>query len=78
MSNHPEVNYGTVLKMLGVVFVGLHVPLAALGLARFAIGLTDPLGLMVATLAGTLVAALATLGLLWKMMVPPAAIRATA
>lgn len=64
------------IKILGLTFVGLHVPLVCVGVARLGLGLTDANTLLMVTFAGTLAGALMTLPLLYLAMRPQDGTRA--
>ena len=70
MPQHIPSECDTVVRMLGIAFLGLHLPLAAVGIAHFIGGYTDPGALVLAALFGTLLAAVMTLGSMWRLIVP--------
>lgn len=70
MQDHSKLSNGTVLAVLGIIFAGLHIPLGAIGIGRFALGYSDPMALIICAFIGTLVAAALTLGLVLQRLAP--------
>lgn len=62
--------YGTTLRLLGIVFAGLHLPLLAVAATVHLAGLRDARTLVVAALLGTLAAAVLTLLAVWHATRP--------
>lgn len=60
----------SVAKLLGVAFVGLHLPLVSVGLAHFVGGYTEPEPLVLSALVGTVGASVITLGMIWRSVAP--------
>lgn len=60
----------TLARLLGIAFVGLHLPLLIVGIAFFFGGVTETGDLVLAALVGTLAAAVITLGAMWRIIGP--------
>jgi hypothetical protein len=60
--------YGTHLKLVAVVFVGIHVPLVLAGIAWLGTGLSDPRSLMLAVLVGTVAGLLISISGIWVIL----------
>ena len=70
MDHNSTADCDIVAKLLGVAFVGLHLPLVAVGLAHFVGGYTDPAPLVLSALVGTVFASVLTLGMIWRSVAP--------
>jgi hypothetical protein len=70
MDHNSTADSDTIAKLLGVAFVGLHLPLVAVGLAHFVGGFTDAAPLVLSALVGTVFASVLTLGMIWRSVAP--------
>jgi hypothetical protein len=70
MDHNATTDSDTVAKLLGVAFVGLHLPLVAVGLAHFVGGFTEAAPLVLSALVGTVFASVLTLGMIWRSVAP--------
>lgn len=59
---------GTLLKIVGVVFVGIHVPLLLAGTVWLGFGLSDVQSLMLSVLLGTVAGLLICIAGIWKVL----------
>lgn len=57
-------------RLLGIAFLGLHLPLLTVGVTYFFGGVTETADLILAALVGTLSAAVITLGAMWRIIGP--------
>jgi hypothetical protein len=60
--------YGTHLKLVGVVFVGIHVPLVTAGMVWLGKGRSDPESLMLSVLLGTVAGLLISVAGIWSVL----------
>ena len=70
MDQNATTDCDAVARLLGVAFVGLHLPLVSVGLAHFVGGYTEPGLLVLSALVGTVGASVITLGLIWRSVAP--------
>ncbi|NBE09560.1 hypothetical protein [Paragemmobacter ruber] len=68
--NDQKCDCETFGRLLGVAFLGLHLPLLTIGLAHFLGGVSETGDLILAALTGTLGAAVITLGMMWRIIGP--------
>lgn len=68
--NDQKCDCETYGSLLGVAFLGLHLPLFTIGLAYFFGGVTETGDIVLAALTGTLGAAVITLGIMWRIIGP--------
>lgn len=68
--------YGTHLKLVGVVFVGIHVPLALAALVWLGRGRSDPESLMLSVLLGTVAGLAICVAGIWRVLRNGAGIQA--
>ena len=69
MQPRNTLSNGKIIGVLSVIFAGLHIPLGAIAVGRFALGYTDPMSLVICAFVGTLIAAALTLGLVSQQLV---------
>ena len=60
--------YGTILKVVGVIFVGMHIPLILSALVWLGIGQSEPKILMLSVLSGTVAGLLISVGGIWSVL----------
>ncbi len=68
--NQPKCDCETYGRLLGIAFLGLHLPLLTIGIAYFFFGVTETSQIVLAALTGTLGAAVVTLGAMWRIIGP--------
>jgi hypothetical protein len=59
--------YGTLLKVVGVVFVGIHVPLVMAGTVWLGAGRSEPEALMLSVLTGTVAGLMISVAGIWSV-----------
>ena len=60
--------YGTILKVVGVIFVGMHIPLILAASVWLGIGQSEPKILMLSVLSGTVAGLLISVGGIWSVL----------
>jgi hypothetical protein len=63
--------HGTLLKMVGVIFVGIHIPLVMAGLVWLGAGRSEPEALMLSVLLGTVCGLVITVYGVWQILSRP-------
>lgn len=68
--------YGTLLRIVGIVFLGIHVPLVLAGLVWLGVGVSEPEGLMLSVLLGTVGGLLVSVAGIWSVLKSEGMVRA--